>query len=172
PSWREVIPRTARFLASDGLRDRSPNLHRSCRAVGPRVIRNKGQRDRPRLSRLAGIAKVETALLHGFSISRAGMAQQNNSTKQVVPKFFLELRARFGAQVQRYLSQRHAFRLIDLFQTINEWPALNRNAASVFDNFRVGFEKLRLHIELHMDDVASGPSASNRKILAGSGACD
>ena len=100
------------------------------------------------------------------------MAQQNNSTKQVVPKFFLELRARFRAQVQRYLSQRHAFRLIDLFQTINERPALHRNAASVFDDLRVGFEKLRLHIELQADDVASGPSASNRKILGGSCACD
>src|SRR5207244_1157345 len=96
----------------------------------------------------------------------------NNSTKQVVPKFFLKLCARFRAEVQRYIPERHAFRLIDLFQTINERPALHRNAASVFDDFRVGFEKLRLHIELQADDVASGPSASNRKILAGSCACD
>src|SRR6202165_4480822 len=118
------------------------------------------------------MAEVEEAALRGLSIICACMAQHDDSTKQVLLKFLLELRARFWAQVQRHVLQRHTFRLVDLLQTVHEWAALDRHAAGVLGDLRVGLEKLWSHIKLHADDVASGPAAPNWKILAGSGACD
>lgn len=51
------------------------------------------------------------------------MAQQDNSTERVLVKFFLEWRAGFRAQVQRHILQSHAFRLVDLLQTIHNSQA-------------------------------------------------
>src|SRR6266481_9264217 len=118
------------------------------------------------------MAEVEEAALRGIFIIRACMAQHDDSTKQVLLKFLLELCGRFRAQVQRHVLQRHTFRLVDLLQTVHERSALDRHAAVVLGDLRVGLEKLGCHIKLHADDVASGPAAANWKILAGSGACD
>src|ERR1700687_1095039 len=154
------------------LRYGRPNLHRGRGAVGPGVIRNESQRERLGFSSLVRVAEVQEAALRGLSIMRACMAQHDDSTKQVLLKFLLELRARFWAQVQRHVLQRHTFRLVDLRQTVHEWSALDRHAAGVLGDLRVGLEKLWSHIKLHADDVASGPAAPNWKILTGSGACD
>src|SRR2546429_1440784 len=118
------------------------------------------------------MAEVQEAALRRLSIIRAGMAQHDDSTKQVLLKFLLELRARFRAQVQRHVFQSHTFRLVDLLQTVHERSALDRHAAVVLGDLRVGLEKLGSHIKLHADDVAGGPAAPYRKILAGSGARD
>src|SRR6266849_4220961 len=100
------------------------------------------------------------------------MAQQEDSTKQIFLKFFLELRAGFRAQIQRHILQRHACGLVDLLQAIDERSTSHGNAASVLYDLGIGLKELRLHIQLEFDDVAGGPAAANRKILAGSGACD
>src|SRR6202521_1993473 len=118
------------------------------------------------------MAEVEEAALRGLSIICACMAQHDDSTKQVLLKFLMELRARFRAQVQRHVLQSHTFRLVDLLQTVHERSALDRYAAVVLGDLRVGLEKLGFHIKLHANDVAGGPAAPNRKILAGSGAFD
>jgi hypothetical protein len=84
------------------------------------------------------------------------MAQQDNSTERVLVKFFLEWRAGFRAQVQRHILQSHAFRLVDLLQTIHKRAALDRNTPVVLDDLRVGLKKLGSHIKLHADDVGGG----------------
>src|SRR5947207_6112587 len=166
--------RLRNYAAAQGSRLRygSPNLHRGRGAVGPGVIRNESYRERLGFSSLVRIAEVEEAVLRSLSVIRACMAQHDDSTKQLLLKFFLELRPRFRAQAQRHIFQSHAFRLIDLFQTVHEWSALNRHAAVVLGDLCVGLEKLGCHIKLHANHVAGGPAAANWKILAGSGACD
>src|SRR6266481_1434158 len=163
-----------KYAAAQGsrLRYRRPNLHGGRGAVGPGVIRNESKRERLGFSSLARMAEVQEPALRRLSIIRAGMAQHDDSTKQVLLKFLLELRARFRAQVQRHVFQSHSVRLVDLLQTVHERSALDRHAAVVLGDLRVGLEKLGCHIKLHADDVASGPAAANWKILAGSGACD
>src|ERR1700730_1766945 len=118
------------------------------------------------------MAEVEEAALRGLSIICACMAQHDDSTKQVLLKFLMELRARFRAQVQRHVLQSHTFRLVDLLQTVHERSALDCRAAVVLGDLRVGLEKLGCHIKFHANDVAGGPAAANWKILAGSDACD
>src|SRR5438046_9130114 len=92
------------------------------------------------------------------------MAQQENSPEEVLLKFFLKLRARLRAQIQRYIFQGQAFRLVDLLQTIHQRSALHGDTAIIFGDLCVGFEELRFHIELQTDDVAAADSVGATEI--------
>src|SRR5438046_10600648 len=70
------------------------------------------------------------------------------------------------AYIQRNIKQRHALRLIQLFETVNERTPLNRHAAVIIDHTGVCFDHFRSHAELHVNEITGRPAASKREILS------
>jgi hypothetical protein len=79
--------------------------------------------------------------------------KQEDSAKQVALHLALKFRLRSLPHFQGYSAEIHSIRLVEFFQAVNEWAALDRGTARVIGHPRIRFEYLGRHFRQQMDAI-------------------
>ena len=80
--------------------------------------------------------------------------EDNHSTEQIVAELGLKLVSRLTAWINSNVAERNTARLINLFQTINERPPLNRNPPGVIGDAWIRFNNLGHDVHLKLYDIS------------------
>jgi len=81
------------------------------------------------------------------------MMQHDNPIQQIASEFAVKLRLWLLTHSQAHFAEFNSLRLIDLFEAINQWAALNRDAAGIVGHAGVCRQHLRHHWKLQADHI-------------------
>jgi len=95
------------------------------------------------------------------------MFQHDNTAEQVGLKFLAKLPGGLLTQIKRHIEKLHAFRLVQLFQAVDDGSALHCDPSVILYNPAVRLQHLRCHVEGQFHHIAARPAPLDRKVLPG-----